>query len=154
MGSFHLWIARHLYSFRPRHGLIINGQQTLGVALPWSIAASVVWAAEKNLSISGDEGFLFSAMELDGRVLQGKPGAHGLGRRRLRHGGYPRTAEIRAQIGVDSGPIDYVKYAEVFGAVMLAAAATAVYFQASPSSSRSCFAAIRSAVLKPSVKRS
>jgi len=38
MGSFHLWIARHLYSFRPRQILISNGQQTLGVALPWAIA--------------------------------------------------------------------------------------------------------------------
>jgi len=28
MGSFHLWIARHLYSFRPRQVLISNGQQT------------------------------------------------------------------------------------------------------------------------------
>jgi acetolactate synthase-1/2/3 large subunit len=68
MGSFHLWIARHLYSFRPRHVLITNGQQTLGVALPWGIAASVVRPAAKILSISGDGGFLFSAMELETAV--------------------------------------------------------------------------------------
>ena len=41
MGSFHLWIARHLYSFRARQVLITNGQQTLGVALPWAIAAAL-----------------------------------------------------------------------------------------------------------------
>jgi acetolactate synthase-1/2/3 large subunit len=35
MGSFYLWLAHHLYSFRPRQILITNGQQTLGVALPW-----------------------------------------------------------------------------------------------------------------------
>jgi len=29
MGSFHLWFARHLYSFRARHVLMTNGQQTL-----------------------------------------------------------------------------------------------------------------------------
>ena len=34
MGSFHLWLARYLYSFRARQILISNGQQTLGVALP------------------------------------------------------------------------------------------------------------------------
>jgi acetolactate synthase-1/2/3 large subunit len=56
IGSFHLWIARHLYSFRPRQVLISNGQQTLGVALPWAIAASIVRPAEKVLSISGDGG--------------------------------------------------------------------------------------------------
>ena len=68
MGSFHLWIARHLYSFRPRQVLITNGQQTLGVALPWGIAASIVRPAEKILSISGDGGFLYSAMELETAV--------------------------------------------------------------------------------------
>jgi thiamine pyrophosphate-dependent acetolactate synthase large subunit-like protein len=62
MGSFHLWMARHLYSFRARQVLISNGQQTLGVALPWAIAATLVRSSEKVLSISGDGGFLFSAM--------------------------------------------------------------------------------------------
>src|SRR4029077_13270891 len=57
MGSFHLWLARHLYSFRARQMLISNGQQTLGVALPWAIAATLVRPAEKVLSISGDGGF-------------------------------------------------------------------------------------------------
>jgi acetolactate synthase-1/2/3 large subunit len=37
MGSFHLWMARHLYSFQARQILISNGQQTLGVALPWAL---------------------------------------------------------------------------------------------------------------------
>ena len=68
MGSFHLWMARHLYSFRPRQFLITNGQQTLGVALPWAIAATIVRPHEKVLSISGDGGFLFSAMELETAV--------------------------------------------------------------------------------------
>src|SRR5437763_11768077 len=65
MGSFHLWIARHLYSFRPRQILVSNGQQTLGVALPWRIVASIVRPAEEILSISGDGGFLYSAIELE-----------------------------------------------------------------------------------------
>jgi acetolactate synthase I/II/III large subunit len=68
MGSFHLWMARHLYSFRARQILISNGQQTLGVALPWAIAATLVRPSEKVLSISGDGGFLFSAMELETAV--------------------------------------------------------------------------------------
>ncbi len=40
MGSFHIWIARYLYSFRARQVLISNGQQTMGVALPWAIGAA------------------------------------------------------------------------------------------------------------------
>ena len=39
MGSFHIWLARYLYSFRARQILMTNGQQTLGVGLPWAIAA-------------------------------------------------------------------------------------------------------------------
>mgnify|MGYP001140027602 FL=1 len=39
MGSFHIWIARYLYSFRARQVMISNGQQTMGVALPWAIGA-------------------------------------------------------------------------------------------------------------------
>jgi acetolactate synthase-1/2/3 large subunit len=68
IGSFQLWLARHLHSFRARQVLITNGQQTLGVGLPWAIAAAIVRPSEKILSISGDGGFLFSAMELETAV--------------------------------------------------------------------------------------
>jgi acetolactate synthase I/II/III large subunit len=117
IGSFQLWIARHLYSFQPRQVLITNGQQTLGVALPWAIAAALVRPSEKILSISGDGGFLFSAMELETAVrlnvnlvhlvwIDGSYDMVGI-QEQLKYG---RTS------GVDFGPIDYVKYAEAFGA--------------------------------------
>jgi acetolactate synthase-1/2/3 large subunit len=117
MGSFHLWFARHLYSFRPRHVLITNGQQTLGVALPWGIAASLVRPAEKILSISGDGGFLFSAMELETAVRLKANLVHMV----WIDGSYDMVAsqeklKYRRTSGVDFGPIDYVKYAEAFGA--------------------------------------
>jgi acetolactate synthase I/II/III large subunit len=117
MGSFHLWIARYLYSFTPRHVLITNGQQTLGVALPWGIAASVVRPAEKILSISGDGGFLFSAMELETAVRLKANLVHMV----WIDGTYDMVA-VQEKVkygrtsGTDFGPIDYVKYAEAFGA--------------------------------------
>jgi acetolactate synthase I/II/III large subunit len=120
MGSFHLWIARHLYSFRPRQVLITNGQQTLGVALPWGIAASIVRPHEKILSISGDGGFLYSAMELETAVrlkcnlvhLIWIDGSYDMvaTQERLKYG---RVS------GTEFGPLDCVKYAEAFGAVGL-----------------------------------
>ena len=117
MGSFHLWIARHLYSFTPRHVLITNGQQTLGVALPWGIAASVVRPSEKILSISGDGGFLFSAMELETAVRLKANLVHMV----WEDGTYnmvavQEKAKYGRSSGIDFGPIDYVKYAEAFGA--------------------------------------
>jgi len=117
IGSFQLWIARHLYSFRARQVLITNGQQTLGVALPWAIAGTLVRPAEKILSISGDGGFLYSAMELETAVrlkanlvhmvwIDGTYDMVGT-QEKLKYG---RTS------GVDFGPVDYIKYAEAFGA--------------------------------------
>jgi acetolactate synthase I/II/III large subunit len=117
MGSFHLWLARHLYSLRPRHVLITNGQQTLGVALPWGIAASIVRPTEKILSISGDGGFLYSAMELETAVRLKANLVHMV----WVDGSYDMVAvQERMKYGrtsaVDFGPIDYVRYAEAFGA--------------------------------------
>ena len=120
MGSFHLWMARHLYSYKPRQILITNGQQTLGVALPWAIAASIVRPAEKVLSISGDGGFLFSAAELETAVRLKQNIVHMV----WIDGSYDMVgvqekAKYGRTSGVDFGPVDVVKYAEAFGATGL-----------------------------------
>ncbi len=117
MGSFSMYLSRYLFSFRARQFLITNGQQTLGVALPWAIAATIVRPHEKVLSISGDGGFLFSANELETAVRLNSHLVHMIWidghydmvatQERLK---YTRTS------GVDFGPVDYVKYAEAFGA--------------------------------------
>jgi acetolactate synthase I/II/III large subunit len=117
MGSFHLWLARHLYSAKARQILITNGQQTLGVALPWAIAASIVRPAEKALSISGDGGFLFSAAELETAVRLKQNIVHMV----WIDGTYDmvRAQELQKYgrpSGVEFGPVDVVKYAEAFGA--------------------------------------
>jgi acetolactate synthase I/II/III large subunit len=120
MGSFSLYLCRYLFSFRARQFLITNGQQTLGVALPWAIAATIVRPQEKVLSISGDGGFLFSANELETAVRLNSHLVHMIWidghydmvgtQERIK---YNRTS------GVDFGPVDYVKYAEAFGATGL-----------------------------------
>ena len=118
MGSFHLWIAHFLFSFRARQILISNGQQTLGVALPWGIASCLVRPNEKTLSISGDGGFLFSAMELETAVRLKLNLVHMV----WINGTYDMVAvqeqpKYKRTSGVDFGPVDIVKYAEAFGAV-------------------------------------
>jgi acetolactate synthase-1/2/3 large subunit len=120
MGSFHLWFARHLYSFRSRQVLISNGQQTLGVALPWAIAATLVRPTEKVISISGDGGFLFSSMELETAVRLKSNLVHMV----LIDGTYDMVAvqeiaKYGRPSGIAFGPVDTVKYAEAFGAVGL-----------------------------------
>src|SRR5580698_3921967 len=118
MGSFHLWIAHFLFSFRARQILISNGQQTLGVSLPWGIASCLVRPNEKTLSISGDGGFLFSAMELETAVRLKINLVHMI----WIDGTYDMVAvqeqsKYMRTSGVDFGPVDIVKYAEAFGAV-------------------------------------
>jgi acetolactate synthase I/II/III large subunit len=117
MGSFHLWIAHFLFSFRARQILISNGQQTLGVALPWGIASCIVRPNEKTLSISGDGGFLFSAMELETAVRLRLNLVHMV----WINGTYDMVAvqeqpKYKRTSGVDFGPVDVVRYAEAFGA--------------------------------------
>jgi len=117
MGSFHIWLARHLYSFRARQILMTNGQQTLGVGLPWAIAACLVRPGEKVISISGDGGFLFSAMELETAVrlkcnlvhLVWIDGAYDMV-------GIQEMAKYGRLSGVAFGPVDVIRFAEAFGA--------------------------------------
>jgi acetolactate synthase-1/2/3 large subunit len=117
MGSFHIWMARFLYSFRPRQILMTNGQQTLGVGLPWAIAASLVRPNEKVISVSGDGGFLFSAMELETAVrlkcnlvhLVWIDGSYDMV-------GIQEMAKYGRLSGVTFGPVDVVRFAEAFGA--------------------------------------
>jgi acetolactate synthase-1/2/3 large subunit len=118
MGSFHLWIAHFLFSFRARQILVSNGQQTLGVAMPWGIASCLVRTNEKTLSISGDGGFLFSAMELETAVRLKLNLVHMV----WIDGTYDMVAvqelpKYKRKSGIDFGPVDVVKYAEAFGAV-------------------------------------
>lgn len=76
IGSHGIWLARHFRSYEPRHLLFSNGMQTLGVALPWAIASGLLYPNKKTLSISGDGGFLFSAMELETAVRLKSPIVH------------------------------------------------------------------------------
>ena len=120
MGSFSIYLCRYLFSFRARQFLITNGQQTLGVALPWAIAASIVRPHEKVLSISGDGGFLFSAAELETAVRLNSHLVHMI----WVDGHYDMVAtQERIKYGrtsaVGLGRVDYMKYAQAFGATGL-----------------------------------
>jgi acetolactate synthase-1/2/3 large subunit len=117
MGTFHIWLARYFLSFRARQLLISNGQQTMGVGLPWGIAASLVNPAQKVISVSGDGGFMMSSMELETAVRL---------KCNLVHMIWVDQAYNMVEMqerkkygrgsGVAFGPIDFVRYAESCGA--------------------------------------
>ena len=117
IGSHYMWLARHLYCYQPRHLLFSNGQQTLGVALPWAMATTLVRPNENVISISGDGGFLFSAMELETAVREKLHFVHFI----WRDGTYNMVAaqeemKYGRTSGITFGGIDVVKFAESFGA--------------------------------------
>ena len=123
MGSFSIYLSRYLHSFKARQLLISNGQQTLGVALPWAIAASLVRPREKVLSISGDGGFLFSANELETAVRLKSNLVHMIWNDGTYNMvGVQERLKYGRQSGVEFGPVDYVKYAEACGAKSLSIA--------------------------------
>ena len=94
-----------------------NGQQTLGVALPWAIAACLADPGSKVISVSGDGGFLFSAVELETAVrlkcnfvhLVWIDGSYNMV-------GMQQVAAYGRDAAVHFGPVDVVKFAESMGA--------------------------------------
>ncbi|MGM0167012.1 acetolactate synthase, catabolic [Enterococcus sp. AZ135] len=126
IGSHYIWMARHFRSYEPRHLLFSNGMQTLGVALPWAISSALVRPDTQIFSISGDGGFLFSAQELETAVRLKQKIIH-----LIWNDGSYNMVEFQEEMkydrssGVHFGPVDFVKYAEAFGAKGLRATSKA-----------------------------
>ncbi|HFL6812654.1 TPA: acetolactate synthase AlsS [Enterococcus faecium] len=117
VGSHYIWMARHFRSYEPRHLLFSNGMQTLGVALPWAISAALVRPNTQIVSVSGDGGFLFSAQDLETAVRKKLDIVHLIwndGRYNMVE--FQEKMKYQRASGIDFGPVDFVKYAEAFGA--------------------------------------
>ncbi|KAL2066301.1 hypothetical protein VTL71DRAFT_2372 [Oculimacula yallundae] len=123
VGTVYIYMSRYFFCYHPRHFLVSNGQQTLGVALPWAIAASLVQSPndpskrEKVISISGDGGFMFTSQELSTAVQQECDITHFI----WNDGTYnmvsfQEEAKYGRNSGVNLGGVDFVKFAESFGA--------------------------------------
>lgn len=116
IGSVYIWLARYFYLHAPRHLLFSNGQQTLGVALPWALALQLDNTEHNVLSISGDGGFLFSSMELETAKRYNIPLVHFI----WSDGTYNMVKEqqllkYNRECAVHLGAIDIVSYAKAFG---------------------------------------
>lgn len=118
IGTVYMWMARYFFSYRPHQLLFSNGQQTLGVALPWAIACNYARPQGKIVSISGDGGFLFSAMELETAVREKLHFVHFI----WRDGSYNMVLEqelmkYKRKSGVDFGQVNIPEFARAFGAM-------------------------------------
>lgn len=127
VGSHYIWLSRYFYSYHPKTFLVSNAQQTLGVALPWAIGASLVHGPEQKIvSVSGDGGFLYSGQELVTAVQQGCNITHFIWNdEKYNMVEFQEVAKYGRSAGVDLGGVDFVKYAEAFGAKGLRASTSA-----------------------------
>ncbi len=117
VGSHYIYMARHFRVYQPRRLLFSDGQQTLGVALPWAMAAAMVRPDTQVVSVSGDGGFLFSAQELETATRLGLSFTHVI----MRDNTYNMVAfqeELKygRTSGVHLGDYDIGHYAAAFGA--------------------------------------
>jgi acetolactate synthase-1/2/3 large subunit len=117
VGSHYIYMARHFRVYQPRRLLFSDGQQTLGVALPWAMAAALVRRGSPVVSVSGDGGFLFSAQELETATRLGLSFTHVI----MRDNAYNMVAfqeELKygRTSGVQLGDYDITHYAAAFGA--------------------------------------
>ena len=121
VGSHYIWMARHFRCYQPRHLLISNGMQTLGVGLPWAMVAAMLYPEHKSVAVCGDGGFLFSGAELATAVqyhlnvvtIVWNDGGH------YDMVKFQEEMKYSQAAGVKFGNVDIVKYAESFGATGL-----------------------------------
>lgn len=117
VGSVYIYLARHFRVYEPRRLLFSNGQQTLGVALPWAMAACLVRPGTPVVSVSGDGGFLFSAQELATATHLGLTFTHIVFRdNSYDMVGFQEVLKYNRKSGVELGDYDLVSYAAAFGA--------------------------------------
>jgi len=119
VGTVYIYMMRYFFAYEPRRLLCSNGQQTLGVGMPWAIAASLTQeppCSQKVISLSGDGGFMFSSMELSTAVQQGCNITHFVW-----NDSHYNMVEFQEELkygrssGIQLGGVDFAKFAEAFG---------------------------------------
>jgi len=117
VGAHQIWLAKHFFSYEPRHLLFSMGFQTMGVSLPWAIAASLARPRTHIVSLSGDGSFMMSAMELETAVRLKLPITHII----WKDGTYnlvkiQQENVYKKSYGTTFGNPNFVKLAQSFGA--------------------------------------
>ncbi|KAK4560731.1 hypothetical protein LTR86_005310 [Recurvomyces mirabilis] len=119
VGTVYIYMMRYFFAYEPRKLLCSNGQQTLGVGMPWAIAASLAQekpCSEKVVSMSGDGGFMFSVQELSTAVQQGCNITHFIWNdEAFNMVEFQEEMKYGRSSGIKLGGVDFAKLAEAFG---------------------------------------
>ena len=116
VGSNYIWMNRYLPAWQARQVLVSNGQQTLGVALPWAMATNLCRPGKPVISVSGDGGFLFTATELETARRIGSRFVHLIWNScSYDMVAFQEQAHYGRTSGVELGEYNVVGFAEAFG---------------------------------------
>ena len=120
IGTVYIYMMRYFQAYQPGRLLSSNGQQTLGVGLPWAIGVSLVQeppCSQKVISLSGDGGFMFSSQELSTAVQQGCDITHFIWNDQAYNMvEFQEEMKYGRSSGIKLGGVDFAKFAEAFGA--------------------------------------
>ncbi|MBZ0073119.1 MAG: acetolactate synthase large subunit [Gammaproteobacteria bacterium] len=117
VGAHKMWMARMFRCEYPNTCLISNGFASMGIAVPGSVAAKLVYPDRAVVAVTGDGGFMMNSQEIETAVRLGvaiviliwNDGGYGLiDWKQISH--FKRASHVRF------GNPDFVKYAESFGA--------------------------------------
>ena len=117
VGAHKMWIGRLYPCVEPNTCIISNGFASMGIGLPGSIGAKLLYPERNVLSINGDGGFLMNAQELETAVrcevpvvaLVWRDETYGLIR-------WKQMNQFGRASHVDFGNPDFVAFAKSFGA--------------------------------------
>src|ERR687896_86449 len=116
-GALKMWMARLYPTYKPNTCLISNGLSTMAFALPGAIAVKLACPERKVLAVAGDGGFMMLGSELATAIREHVPiavliwedQAYGLIKWKM-------DLELGHHSSVDFQNVNFVKYAESFGA--------------------------------------
>jgi acetolactate synthase-1/2/3 large subunit len=118
VGAHKLWMARMFPCEVPNSCIISNGFAAMGIAVPGTIAAKLLYPERRVVAVTGDGGFLMNSQELETAVRLGLP----LVILVWRDNGYgvirwKQQVRFGRTSSVDFGNPDLMRYAQSFGAV-------------------------------------
>lgn len=118
VGAHKMWIARHYNCYEPNTCIISNGFATMGISVPGSIGAKLVYPEKKVLAVCGDGGFMMNCQEFETALRTKTPfvtlifndSSYGLIK-------WKQMDQYGKSCCVDFTNPDFVKFAESMGAI-------------------------------------
>lgn len=117
VGAHKMWMARLYQANLPNTCIISNGFASMGISVPGSIAAKLIYPDKTIVAVTGDAGFMMNSQEIETALRVGtaiivliwRDNEYGLIR-------WKQEAHFGRASHIDFNNPDFVKYAESFGA--------------------------------------